>query len=162
MGVKGKLSIFRPGVSGRHVHDLTIDAENNVYGLDNSYNPQTEKYPRSIWKMSPNGEFSYLVSMTDNLPLGMSIWRDSGGNTYSVEPYNNEKKETKIIRRTPEGKTSIFAGGKYGYLDGKKDKAEFSVITDMAFGKDNSIYLTDNDKVRKNRKFRTGDDDYRK
>jgi len=150
---QGNLSIFREGVRGRHVHDITIDAEDNIYGLDNTYNPQTEKFPRSIWKMSPKGNFSYLVPMTNNLPLGRSIWRDSDGNTYSVEPYNNEKKETKIIKRTPDGKTSLFAGGKYGYLDGQKDKAEFSVITDMAFGKDEAIYLTDTDKVRKIDKY---------
>jgi len=146
---QGKLTIFRAGESGRHVHDLAIDAEDNIYGLDNTYNPQTQKFPRSIWKMSPKGEFSFIVPMTNNLPLGMSIWRDSDGNTYSVEPYNNEKKEAKIIKRTPDGKTSLFAGGKYGYLDGQKDKAEFGVITDMAFGKDNAIYLTNDDKIRK-------------
>lgn len=146
---QGNLSVFREGVSGRHVHDITIDAEDNIYGVDNAYNPQTEKFPRALWKMSPKGEFSYLVPMTNNLPIGISVWRDSDGNTYSVEPYNNEKKETKIIKRTPGGRTSLFAGGKYGYLDGQKDKAEFSVITDMAFGKDKAIYLTDTDKVRK-------------
>lgn len=150
---QGKLTIFRAGESGRHVHDLSIDAEDNIYGLDNSYNQQTQKYPRSIWKMSPNGEFTYIIQLTDNLPLGMSIWRDFDGNTYSVEPYNNERRETKIIKRTPDGKTSLFAGGKYGYLDGQKDKAEFGVITDMAFGRDNAIYLTNDDKVRKIDKF---------
>ncbi|MBA2494704.1 MAG: hypothetical protein H0V31_08420 [Acidobacteria bacterium] len=147
------MTIFRAGVSGRHVHDLSIDADGNIYGLDNTYNPQTQTYPRSIWKMSPAGEFTYIVRLTDNLPLGMSIWRDFDGNTYLVEPYNNERRETKIIKRTPDGKTSLFAGGKYGYLDGQKDKAEFSVITDMAFGRDNAIYLTNDDKVRKIDKF---------
>jgi len=146
---QGNLSIFREGVSGRHVHALTIDAEGNIHGLDNSFNPQTQKFPRSIWKMTPSGEFSYLVSPTDDLPPGESIWRDSGGNTYSVEPFNNEKKETKIIKKSPDGKTSLLAGGKYGYFDGQKDKAEFTVITDMAFGKDNTIYVTNDDKVRK-------------
>ena len=146
---QGKLSIFRAGVSGRHVHDLSIDAGGNIYGWENVYEPQTEKHLRAFWKMSPKGEFTEIVSLTENLPSGMSIWRDSGGNTYSVEPWNNEKKETKIIRRTPDGKTSVFAGGKYGYLDGQKEKAEFSVITDMAFGTDDTIYLTNDDKVRK-------------
>ncbi len=146
---QGKLSIFRAGKAGWHVHDLSIDGQNNIYGIENTYNSQTETYPRGIWKMTPEGEFSFLVPMTVNFPLGMSLWRDSDGNTYSIEPYNNEKKETKIIKRTPDGKTSLFAGGKYGYLDGEKDKAEFTVITDMAFGTDNTIYLTSDDKVRK-------------
>jgi hypothetical protein len=146
---QGNLSIFREGESDRHVHDLAVDAEGNIYGLDNSFNPQTQKFPRSIWKMTPSGEFTYLISPTDDLPPGESIWRDSGGNTYSVEPYNNEKKETKIIKKSPDGKATLLAGGKYGYLDGQKDNAEFTVITDMAFGKDNTIYVTNDDKVRK-------------
>jgi sugar lactone lactonase YvrE len=150
---QGKVSTFREGVRGRHVHNITIDAEDNIYGLDNTYNPQTEKFPRSIWKMSPKGEFSYLVPLTDNLPLGRSVWRDSDGNTYSVEPYNNEKKESKIMKRTPAGTVSLFAGGKYGYFDGQKDKAEFSVITDIAFAADKTIYLTNDAKVRKIDKF---------
>jgi hypothetical protein len=103
----GKLSIFREGVSGRHIHDLSIDAEDNIYGLDNTYNPQTETYPRSIWKISAKKEFSYLIPLTNNLPPGASIWRDNNGNTYSVEPYNNERKEAKIIKRTADGKTSL-------------------------------------------------------
>ncbi len=145
----GKVTTFRAGVSGRHVHNITIDVEDNIYGLDNSYNPQTQTFPRSIWKMSPKGEFSYLVPTTNTLPPGRSLWRDSDGNTYSVEPYNNEKIEAKIIKFAPDGTTSLFAGGKYGYLDGQKEKAEFSVITDMIFGADKTIYLSDVDKVRK-------------
>ena len=150
---QGKLSIFRAGVSGRHVHDLSIDAGGNIYGWENVYEPQTEKHLRAFWKMSPKGEYTEIVSLTENPPLGTSIWRDSDGNTYSVEPWNNEKKETKIIKRTTDGTTSVFAGGKYGYLDGQKEKAEFNVITDMAFGKDNTIYLTNDDKVRKIDRF---------
>ena len=150
---QGKLSIFRAGVSGRHVHDLSIDAGGNIYGWENVYEPQTEKHLRAFWKMSPKGEYTEIISLTENPPLGTSIWRDSDGNTYSVEPWNNEKKETKIIKRTTDGTTSVFAGGKYGYLDGQKEKAEFNVITDMAFGKDNTIYLTNDDKVRKIDRF---------
>lgn len=150
---QGNVSTFREGVGGRHVHNITIDAEDNIYGIDNSYNPQTETFPRAIWRMSPKGEFSYLVPMTNNLPPGRDVWRDSDGNTYSVEPYNNERRESKIIKRAPDGATSLFAGGKYGYLDGQKDKAEFGVITDMTFAADKTIYMTNDDKVRKIDKF---------
>jgi hypothetical protein len=132
--IQGKLSIFRAGVGGRHVHTITIDADDNIFGLDNSYDPVREKFPRTLWKMSPRGEFSYLVPTSDNLPPGRNVWRDSEGNTYSVEPYNNEKKESKIMRRSPSGEISLFAGGNYGHLDGQKNRAEFGVITDMAFG----------------------------
>ncbi|MBA2605668.1 MAG: hypothetical protein H0U96_02225 [Acidobacteria bacterium] len=146
---QGKLLIFRAGVSGRHVHDLAVDENDNIYGLDNSYEPQTQKFFRSIWKMSSKGEFTEIVPLTENLPIGMSIWRDFEGNTFSVEPYNNEKRESKIFKRTPQGKTTLFAGGIYGYLDGKKENAKFGNIVDMAFALDNSIYLMDSDTVRR-------------
>lgn len=145
---QGKLSIFRAGVSGRHVHDLAIDSQDNIYGLDNSYEPQTQKFFRAIWKMSSKGEFSEIVPLTENLPSGMSIWRDFEGNTFSVEPYNNEKRESKIIKRTVTGKTTLFAGGIFGYLDGAKQNARFGNIVEMTFATDGSIYLTDSDMVR--------------
>lgn len=150
---QGKLSIFRAGVSGRHVHDLSIDAGGNLYGWDNSYEPQTQKHLRAFWKMSPGGEYTEIVPLTENLPTGMSIWRDLDGNMYAAEPWNNEKRESKIIKRTTDGKTTLFAGGNYGYLDGEKQKAKFGIILDMAFAKDNSIYLTDSNRVRKLDKF---------
>lgn len=145
----GKLSIFRAGTSGRHIHNLSIDADENVYGYENVYEPQTEKHLRAVWKMSPGGEYTEIISLTDKMPLGMSIWRDFEGNTYSVEPYNNEKLESKIIKRAPDGKTSFLAGGKYGFLDGKKDEAQLGSITDMAFGRDGAIYVTEGNRLRK-------------
>ncbi len=87
--------------------------------------------------------------MTENLPSGMSIWQDSVGNMYSVEPWSNERRESKIIKRTPDGKTSLFAGGNFGYIDGKKEKARFGIVIDMAFAENGSIYLTDSNRVRK-------------
>jgi hypothetical protein len=35
----GKKTVFRAGVSGRHVHELSIDEEGNIFGADVSYNP---------------------------------------------------------------------------------------------------------------------------
>jgi hypothetical protein len=47
---QGKLSIFKAGISGTHVHDLSIDKQDIIYGWYNSYVPQTEKHLRSVWK----------------------------------------------------------------------------------------------------------------
>ena len=41
---QGKFSVFRQGESGRHVHDLSIDQADNIYGLDESYNPETKSF----------------------------------------------------------------------------------------------------------------------
>lgn len=42
LDTQGKLSVFRQCESGRHVHELAIDEQDNVYGADVSYKPATE------------------------------------------------------------------------------------------------------------------------
>jgi hypothetical protein len=146
---QGKLTIFRAGVSGRHIHELTIDEEGNLYGADYSYEPSTQRYINAIWKMTPAGGFSYLVAPTYELPKGMSIVRDRDANTYYVEQNNHLKRETLLLKRTPGAGVSVLAGSSYGHLDGKGNRARFSSIVGMAFGPDGSLYVADNDSVRR-------------
>lgn len=134
---QGKLSVFR---AGGHTHDLNIDEAGNVYG---------EHDFSAIWKMTPAGDFSYIQAPSDNPPRGVSIWRDRDGNMYSVEQNNHLKRETLLLRRTPSGNVSVFAGGRYGHADGKGSRAKFSNIVGMAFGPDGSLCLTDGSSVRK-------------
>ncbi|MBA2704318.1 MAG: hypothetical protein H0U60_10745 [Blastocatellia bacterium] len=63
---QGRLSVFRAGVSGRHVHELTIDAQDNIYGADISY--VSEKWLSDVWKMTPAGTISYLLAPTTEPP----------------------------------------------------------------------------------------------
>ena len=58
---QGGLSVFRPGTGDRHVHDLNVDEAGNVYGADNSYDPATKRFFSAVWKMTPSGEFSYML-----------------------------------------------------------------------------------------------------
>src|SRR5688572_26979531 len=81
---QGKLSVFRPGTGDRHVHDLNVDDGGNVYGADNSYDPATKRFSSAIWKMTPSGEFSYILPTTENPSVGTSIWKDRGGNMFHV------------------------------------------------------------------------------
>src|SRR5687767_14658659 len=60
----GKKTLFRDGISGRHVHELSIDEQGNIYGADISYNPARKTWPSSIWKMTPDGQFTYLLEPT--------------------------------------------------------------------------------------------------
>lgn len=145
---QGRLSVFRAG-NDRHTHELNIDEAGNLYGVDNSYDPATQRFFIALWKMTPAGGFSYLLAPTDNPPKGISIWRDRDGNMYSVEQNNQLKHETLLWRRTLSENVSVLAGGSYGYADGKGSQAKFSNIIGMAFGPDNSLYLTDSFSVRK-------------
>jgi hypothetical protein len=146
---KGKLSVFRAGVSGRHIHELAIDEDGNLYGADYSYEPATKSYINAIWKMTPAGSFNYILEPTKELPRGMSILRDRVGNTYYVEQNNHLKRETLLVKRTPDGRVSVLAGGAYGHADGQGAQAKFSSIVGMAFGPDGSLYLADDKSVRK-------------
>ena len=143
----GKLSVFRPGVSDRHVHELAIDDEDNLYGADLSY--ESGKFINDVWKMTPAGRFQYLLEPTDKPPRGMSIWRDREGNNYLVEQDNHTKTQTLLLRRTPDGKVTTLAGGAYGQADGKGTAARFSSIGNIAFAPDGSLYLTDGATLRK-------------
>ena len=147
LDTSGKLSVFRPGVSGRHVHELAIDDQDNIYGADLSY--ESEKFISDIWIMSPQGTFKYLLQPTDKPPAGLSIWRDREGNNYLIDQNNHTKTQTLLLRRTRDGNVTTLAGGAYGYADGKGTAARFSSVGDMVFGPDRSLYLTDGGALRK-------------
>ena len=143
----GKLSVFRAGVSGRHVHELAIDEQDNIYGADLSY--ESQKFISDIWKMTPDGKFEYLLEPTDKPPRAMSIWRDREGNNYWIDQNNHTKTQTLLLRRTPDGNVTTLAGGAYGHADGKGSAAKFSSVGGVAFGPDGSLYLADGAAVRK-------------
>jgi sugar lactone lactonase YvrE len=146
---QGRKTVFRAGVSGRHVHELSIDEAGNVYGADLSYNPSRKSWPSSVWKMTPAGQFTYLLEPTEHPPRGMSIWRDGEGNMYWVDQNNHTKSQTLLLLRTPDGRVTTLAGGSYGHKDGRGAEANFSSVGGMAFGPDGSLFLADRDSVRK-------------
>ncbi|HKP37534.1 MAG TPA: hypothetical protein VJT71_11815 [Pyrinomonadaceae bacterium] len=145
----GKLSIFRAGVNGQHVHELSIDAQDNVYGPDYRYEPATDQYFNRIWKMSPNGQMTYLGEPSDRAAAGMSVTLDSAGNMYSIDQNNHTKTQTLLLRRTPQGIVTTLAGGAYGHADGTGTAAKFSSVSAMVFGPDENLYLADGSYVRR-------------
>jgi len=143
----GKLTPFREGVRGRHVHELAIDDHDNVYGADISY--VSDKWVSSVWKMTVDGNLTYLLEPTGEPPRGMSIWLDTGGNMYWIDQNNHTKTQTLLLRRTPNGEVTTLAGGAYGHADGRGADARFGSVGGTTFGPDGSIYLTDSDSLRK-------------
>jgi sugar lactone lactonase YvrE len=145
----GKLTVFLPGQRGRHVHELAIDEQDNIFGGDVSYNPVSKGWPSAIWKMTTDGKITYLLETTETPPRGMSIWRDHAGNSYWVDQNNHTKTQTLLLKRTPEGVVTTIAGGPYGHADGKGTAAKFSSVGGMAFGPDGSLFLSDGASIRK-------------
>lgn len=141
---RGGLSVFR-GSADRHTHELNVDEAGNVYGADNSYEPSTERFFSAIWKMTPAGSFSYLLSSTDDPPEGISIWRDRDGNTYHAT--NHPGVELLVLKRSVDGRVTVLAGNSQAasvYRQG----VPYS-LGGMAFGPEGALYFVHGSNVSK-------------
>jgi hypothetical protein len=145
----GNVSVFRPGVSGRHVHELSIDDQDNIYGPELVYDSSRQKYLLGVWKMTADGKQTQLQSPIESFISGVGVCRDRAGNTYAIEQNNNLKQKTLLLKRTPDGTVSTLAGSAYGHADGKGAAAKFSSVYAMTFSSDGNLYLTDDTYVRR-------------
>ena len=102
----GTVSVFRAGVSGRHVHDLSLDDQDNIYGPELIYDSTRQKYFLGVWKVTPDGKQTQLQSPIESLMSGVGACRDRAGNMYAIEQNNNMKEKTLLLRRTPDGRVS--------------------------------------------------------
>lgn len=149
LDARGALRVFRPGVRGRHVHELTVDDGGNVYGADLTYEPGAQRWVTAVWRRTRAGVETYLVAPTERPPRGAGVVRDAQGNAYAVEQDNHTKRETLLLKRTPGGEVSVLAGGAYGHADGKGASARFGSVVALALGRDGTLYLTDGAAVRR-------------
>jgi len=140
---QGKLSVFRAGRD--HTHDLNIDEAGNLYGAENSYDPETKRFFSAIWKMTPAGGFSYLIAPTENPPNGTSIWRDRDGNMYHFTNY--PKPELLVLKRTPNGNVTALVGSSNALRNYRQDSPHSYGGT--AFGADGALYFTNGSNVYK-------------
>jgi sugar lactone lactonase YvrE len=139
IGADGKPFVVRPGVDGRHIHELFVDPEGNVYGGDYTYENGRER--TVLWQLAPSGRITMIP--------GIGVVRDRQGNTYAVEQNNHLKRETVIIRRTPAGKVVRVAGGAHGLADGTGAAARFSHIVGMTVTADGTLYVADHSAIRR-------------
>ncbi|GHT24907.1 hypothetical protein FACS189430_10700 [Bacteroidia bacterium] len=127
-------------------NDVAIDAAGNVYVADTGN--------QQIRKITPDGAVTTVkcslcrdAKSTKLVPLlysPASMTVDAAGNVYVADMVNHQ-----IGKITPEGVTTILAGGERGYADGAE--ALFSVPAGLAMDAAGNLYVADagNYKVRK-------------
>lgn len=144
---QGKLTVWRAGVRGRHTHEINLDENENLYGVDNDYEPATERWISALWKMTPSGKFSYVLAPTYDPPKAMTIWKDRAGNSYYVGQSKNAEREIFVLKRTPGGKVTALAGSEKAASEHRQ--VSLYNIGGMAFGTDGALYFTDGPNVRR-------------
>lgn len=137
----GRLSLFRPGVEGTHVHELATTADGAVEGDLNSYDPGTQVYKSAIWRRSADGREAWVLAPTASAPKGMGLWSDRAGNRYTAQWPSQKDRRTMLFRRDPKGRTSLLYGP-------REQAAAFrevivSSVGGMAFPADGSVVFAD-------------------
>jgi hypothetical protein len=111
----GRLTLFRPGEEGVHVHELVLAADGSVEGDVNGYDAATQTYSSAIWRRSPDGRERWVLAPTSAPPKGIGTWQDRAGNRYTAQWPSHEDRRTMLFRRSADGRVDL--------LDGPADKA---------------------------------------
>ena len=146
---EGHLALMRHGENGRHIHELAIAADGSVRGQDYAYLPERQRYEEAIWEMAPSGKIAWIVPPTEHLPRGASLTADASGTMYSIEQDANARKATVVLKRRPEGRVTVLAGGAYGHRDGTGAEARFTDVVGTFVGPDAALYLSDGATIRR-------------
>ena len=79
------LRLVRPGVPGRHVHEMAIGPDGAVWGEQQIYDSARQQWPAAIWRLSASHRSTYVVPETRSPLLGTGVRRDGRGCTFVVQ-----------------------------------------------------------------------------
>lgn len=142
---EGKLEAF---LRNKHSHALVLGEDGSVYCT----HEHQATAVGSVWRIAPNGSISEIFSPAPTLPLDLRPFIiDRDGNIYSGNSisFPNQSDKKTLLKVTPNGEVTNFAGGIRGYRDGRGSEAQFSGIDGMAWATDGSLYVTDGVYVRR-------------
>lgn len=139
----GKISIFVE----RHTHEFTLDRDDNLIGEELHYEPSTQKYTAALWKITPGGEFSFVLAPTENPPKGISIWKNAAGATFFSGQTETEPTEFYLLKRNADGRVKVLFG------DERKVLAHRQILPyvygGIAFAADGAVYFKNREAIWK-------------
>lgn len=145
LGRGGKLRLL---LRQNHCHTLLSGYDGNIYGEDVGGESRGEG-PLSLWKLTPQGERSYVLPPTTRPDQSIWIISDPAGNSYAWNGNPELKRESQILKRTPDGVVAVLAGTDWGYADGRSGEAKFGNVAGMAIGLDGTLYVAEEGNLRK-------------
>ena len=131
----GEVSVF----SERHTHEMTLSKDGNILGEELHYEPSSQKYTAALWRITPNGEFSYILAPTETPPKGISIWKNAGGATYYFGQTEIEPRENFLLKRSAKGDVKVLLGDEQKAMN-HRQIVPYS-FAGMAFAPDGSLFV---------------------
>lgn len=98
------------------------------------------------------GIVSTVATTGNSTRFAKSMAYDSAGNLFIAQYYNGSSTDHRILKMTPNGTVSVFAGsGTSGFADGQGAAAQFSYPSGIAIDSQDNVYVTDlaNFRIRK-------------
>lgn len=131
----GKVSNFVE----KHTHEMNFDKDGNLLGEELRYEPSNGKFTASLWKITAKGDFSYILTPTETLPKGVSIWRNQTGATFYSGQTETEPREFFLLKRTPNGDVKVLIGDRERAVQ-QRQIVPYS-LGGMAFASDGTLFV---------------------
>ncbi|HYC69968.1 MAG TPA: hypothetical protein VEB66_02100 [Opitutaceae bacterium] len=140
-----RLRPVTPDISARR---LLVDSENNLYAPSMRYDPRADLYRPTMWRYSPGGGVTEAKPAPSAGQFAFSDVVDAQGNLYFWQ-VDAKRMLSRILLRPKNGAPILLAGHNWGVRDGKGADAQFSRLGGMAVGPDGSLYVCDDQCVRR-------------
>lgn len=141
-----RLRPVTPDISARRV---LVDSDNNLYAPTMRYDPRADLYRPTMWRYSPSGGG---VTETKPAPsagqFAFSDVVDTDGNLFFWQ-VDHKRMLSRILLRPKNGAPILLAGHSWGLRDGKGTAAQFTRLGGMAVGPDGSLFVCDDQCVRR-------------
>jgi hypothetical protein len=96
-----------------HSHELSLDAEGNLYGEHYWHEARTKKWMRRVWCLKSDGRVSEVLPACEGFLRDYSFVRDRAGNMYWID--RGEK--LVIMKRLPGGTNAPHATAEFGQVE---------------------------------------------